>query len=185
MTDSDVTRLLHQAGEGDAVAQERLLARIYDELRRQAGARMRAERPGHTLQPTALVHEAYLRLISGESDWENRAHFFGAAAEAMRRVLVEHARKRASLKRGAGAGRVTFDELQVAAAEESDTDVLAMHEALDALESHDARLADVVKLRYFAGMTVEETADLLRRSPATIKRDWTYARAWLYERMSR
>ena len=182
MDESDVTRLLKDAGTDRPGAQERLLARVYDELRRQAGARMRNERRGHTLQPTALVHEAWMRLVQGEAKWENRAHFFGAAAEAMRRILVEHARKRASQKRGGDLRQVTFNELQVESAD-PDIDVLAMDQALDALERHDARLALVVKLRYFAGFTVEESAETLEQSPSTVKRDWTYARAWLYERM--
>ena len=182
MDDSDVTRLLNEAGAGDSRARERLLARIYDELRRQAGARMRNERPGHTLQPTALVNEAWMRLVQGEPRWENRAHFFGAAAEAMRRILVEHARKQAALKRGGDVRHVTFNDMQVESAD-ADLDVIAMDQALDALERDNARLALVVKLRYFAGMTVEETAELLEQSPSTVKRDWTYARAWLHERI--
>jgi len=179
---SDVSQLLAAVGDGDEGAQERLLARVYDELRRHAGARMRNERPGHTLQPTALVHEAWMRLVQGEPKWDNRAHFFGAAAEAMRRILIEHARKRASHKRGGGALRVTFAEMHVQSAD-PDLDLLSMNRALDALEEHDERLSLVVKLRYFAGMTVEETAEVLGQSPATVKRDWAYARAWLYERI--
>ena len=182
MAESDVTRLLNEVGQGTEGARDRLLARVYDELRRHAGARMRAERAGHTLQPTAVVHEAWIRLVQGEPSWQNRAHFFGAAAEAMRRVLVEHARKRAAEKRGGDVAQVTFNDLQVAS-DEADVDLLALHEALDALEVFDARLADVVKLRYFVALTVEETAEPLAKSLATVKRDWTYARAWLFERM--
>jgi RNA polymerase sigma factor (TIGR02999 family) len=180
---TEVTRLLQQAGTGDASASARLLDHVYADLRRQAGARMRSERSGHTLQPTALVHEAYLRLVGDDVQWENRAHFFGAAAEAMRRILIEHARGKAAQKRGALAAHVTFDELRVAA-EESNLDVLALDQAIDALAKSDERLARVVTLRYFAGLSVKQTAEVLNTSPATVKRDWTYARAWLYDFMT-
>ena len=183
MDGSALTELLRQAGGGNAVAQRRLLEQVYDELRRQAGSMMRRERPGHTLQPTALVHEAYMRLQTDRVSWENRAHFFGAAAEAMRRVLVEHARKRASLKRGGDIALVTFDELHIESPEHAEVDILAMHEALAALEHQDPRLANVAKLRFFVGLSVEETAEVLSCSKATVKRDWTFARAWLFDRM--
>lgn len=182
MDDPDVTRLLNRVGEGDPGARERLLARIYGELRELAGARMRGERQRHTLQPTELVNEAWLRLIRGRPHWENRAHFFGAAAEAMRRILIEHARKRSARKRGGDVRHVTFNELQVETAD-PDIDLLAMDRALTALERHDVRLALVVKLRYFGGMTVEEVGELLEQSVSSVKRDWTFARAWLFERM--
>jgi RNA polymerase sigma factor (TIGR02999 family) len=148
-----------------------------------AGARMARERPGHTLQATALVNEAYLRLAPGEKQWENRAHFFGAAAHAMRRILVDHARRHQASKRGGEARRVTFDDLAVAAGEPG-LDLLALDQALDALAEEEPRLAEVVHLRYFAGLGITETAALLDTSPATVKRDWTFARAWLLERMS-
>lgn len=181
-TPPDVTQLLAAVRDGDRDASARLFERVYAELRKLAGARMRHERPDHTLQPTEVVHEAWMRLVDGDENWQNRAHFFGAAAEGMRRILVEHARKRSAQKRGGGLHHVTFDDLQVAATD-PDVDLLAMDDALNALEAHDARLATVVKLRYFAGMTVEETAALLEQSATTVKRDWTYARAWLFERM--
>lgn len=179
----EVTQLLQSIREGDEAASDRLLALIYQELRSMAGARMRLERPGHTLQPTALVNEAYLRLAGGAQQWENRAHFFGAAARAMRRILVDHARKRASQKRGSGAARITFDEMNIEG-EDPDLDLLALDEALTALAKHDDRLAEVVRLRYFAGLSIQETAEVMDTSPATVKRDWSYARAWLFERMS-
>ncbi len=186
MASEEVTKLLHAAGSGDEAAQKKLVEQVYGELRRMAASRMRAERSGHTLQPTALVNEAYLRLVGEQPRWENRAHFFGAASEAMRRVLVDHARKRGSQKRGGGAARVTFNELNVEAGPESgDLDLLTLDEALDALAKLDQRLAEVVRLRYFAGLSVAQTAEITRTSPATVKRDWTYARAWLFEYLMR
>lgn len=180
---SDVTYLLQAVREGEEGASGRLYERVYAELRRVAGAQMRRERAGHTLQPTEVVHEAWVRLVQGDPRWESRAHFFGAAAEGMRRILVEHARKRNAAKRGGGLHRVTFDEMNVASSD-PDMDLLAMDDALTALEEHDARLAAVVKLRYFAGMTVEETAEVLSESPSKVKRNWTYARAWLFDHMA-
>lgn len=182
LAESDVTRLLRSAAGGDRHAYNRLLEAVYEELRRMAGARMRLERPDHTLQPTALVHEAYLRLVRGTQRWEGRAHFFGAAAEAMRRILVDHARRKKARKRGGEAERVTFTDLGVAA-EQPDMDLLALDEALTALCKLDPRLGRVVQLRFFAGLNIEETAAVLGTSAATVKRDWTYARAWLYDHM--
>ena len=181
MSDGDVTRLLSAAGAGDRAALERLYLQVYDELRRLAESRLRRERAGHTLQPTALVNEAYLRLNPEASTWENRRHFFGAAAEAMRRILVDHARQKLANKRDGGA-RVTLADLDIQAPEE-DLDVLAVSEALDVLAQEDPRLSEVVSLRFFAGMSVEETARALGVSPITIKRDWAFARAWLCERI--
>jgi RNA polymerase sigma factor (TIGR02999 family) len=181
---NDVTSLLQEANRGRPDAQDALISAVYQELRRIAGSLMRMERPGHTLQPTALVNEAYLRLVAGESKWENRAHFFGAAARAMRRILVEHARQKQAARRGGGAERVTFADIRVQS-EDPQLDLLNLDEALGALQEVDPRLVKVVELRYFAGCGLEETAELLGVSAATIKRDWNYARAWLYERMSR
>ncbi len=178
--DGEITLLLQAVGGGDEGALDRLIPLIQARLHEMASYRMRQERAGHTLQPTALVNEAYMRLAGGQ--WENRIHFFGAAAEAMRRVLVDHARKVRAEKRGGGAERVTFSRLEVAA-EEPDLDILALDEALQALEEEDRRLAQVVQLRYFVGLNIDETADVLGVSPATVKRDWVYARAWLRERM--
>ncbi len=179
----DVTQLLAALRDGDAGASGRLYEEVYAELRRLAASKMRRERLGHTLQPTEVVHEAWIRLVQGVPQWESRAHFFGAAAEGMRRILVEHARKRGAVKRGGELNRVTFNEMNVAS-DDPDVDLLSMDEALTALEAHDAQLAAVVKLRYFAGLTVEETATLLQSSPSTVKRSWTYARAWLFEHMA-
>jgi RNA polymerase sigma-70 factor (ECF subfamily) len=182
LASEDVTRLLNQAGSGDAGALDQLLEQVYGELRRMAGAKMRSERQDHTLQPTALVNEAYMRLVQGEPTWENRAHFFGAASEAMRRILVDHARKHAAEKRGGDATRVTFSDLNVQA-ESGDVNLLALDEALNALTKMDERLGLVVRLRYFAGLSIPETAKIMNSSPATVKRDWNYARAWLFEQM--
>jgi RNA polymerase sigma-70 factor (ECF subfamily) len=181
MGEGEVTRLLDAAGCGDRAALDRLYVQVYDELRRLAESRLRRERSGHTLQPTALVNEAYLRLNPDSSSWENRRHFFGAAAQAMRRILVDHAREKLADKRAAGA-RVTLADLEVSAPE-TDLDVLGVSDALDVLAQQDPRLSEVVSLRFFAGMSVEETARALDVSPITIKRDWAFARAWLCERI--
>ena len=183
MTDSDVTLLLAAARGGDRDADEQLYERIYGELRGLARSRLRHERDGHTLQTTALVNEAYLRLVQGEPNWKSRAHFFGAAVEAMRRVLIEHARKRARKKRGDDPVQVTFADLDVRC-EEPDLDLLALDGALTELEKVDGRLSRLVHLRYFGGFSIRETAEVLETSPATVKRDWVFARTWLRERMA-
>lgn len=182
MIHRDLTLLLQAAGDGDRDAYARLYEAVYVELRKVARASLRREAPGHTLQPTALVNEAYLRLAPDGAAWQNRRHFFGAAAEAMRRILVDHARKRLAHKRGAGAERVTLSGVDLLAGEET-ADVLRIDEALQELGATQPRLAELVMLRYFAGMSVEETAQALGVSPATAKRDWAYARAWLRERL--
>lgn len=179
----DVADLLQQVNAGTPGAFDALVALVYGELRRMAGSLMRGQASGHTLQPTALVNEAYLRLIRTEGNWDGRAHFFGAAARAMRQVLMAHARQRAALKRAGGAVRVTFSDLDVQAPEPS-LDLLALDEALTALTKLDERFAQVVELRYFAGCSVPEIAEITGRSLATVKRDWAYARAWLHERMA-
>lgn len=161
-----------------------LVQQLYGELRLLAGGFLRRERPGHTLQPTALVNEAWLRLADNSAPWENRSHFLGAAAQAMRRILVEHARKHAALKRGGEFAHVTFDDLAVQVSEPN-VDVLALNDALDALAGHDARLVKVVELHFFAGCTFTETAEALGLSEPTVRRDWAYARAWLQEHMTR
>jgi RNA polymerase sigma factor (TIGR02999 family) len=182
MTYNKLTRLLQAAGGGDRAALEHLYKQIYEELRQMAQSGMRAERSGHTLQPTALVNEVFLRLSAQDAVWENRRHFFGAAAQAMRRILVDHARGKQAAKRGDGAERVTLSDLDVAAPEE-DLDVLAVNSALERLEQEDPRLAEVVNLRFFVGMSIEDTARALGLSPATVKRDWSFARAWLCEQI--
>ena len=183
MTDKDLTLVLQSIRDGEQGAHEELLSLVYSELKAMAGAQMRRERAGHTLQPTALVNEAYLRLAGDAASWQNRAHFFGAASQAMRRILVDHARKIAAQKRGSGAARVTFNEIYVEGSE-PDLDLLALDQALDALEKHDSRLVEVVQLRYFTGLSIQATAEVMNVSPATIKRDWAYARAWLLDQMS-
>jgi len=180
---SDVTAILQAIGEPDAAGADQLLPLVYEELRKLAASRLAHEPPGLTLQATALVHEAYVRLV-GDRDvpWDGRGHFFAAAAEAMRRILVEQARKRAQLKRGGGKQRVPLDVADPAAEEES-TDLVALDEALRRMEQQDPRMHEVVMLRFFAGLSVEDTAAALDVSSRTVKRDWHCARAWLYEAM--
>ncbi|MHC5011177.1 MAG: ECF-type sigma factor [Planctomycetota bacterium] len=180
---SDVTRIIGALQAGDRRAADRLLEAVYDELRRLAASRLAQERPGHTLQPTALVHEAYLRLVGDErADWKNRAHFFAAAAEAMRRILIEGARRKASLKRGGDRHRVTYDEARLVSPP-GGVDILALDEALERLAQEDRQAVELVKLRYFAGLTTEQAAEVLGVSKATADRRWAYARAWLYDAM--
>ena len=179
---SDVTQILNAVDRGDAKAADELLPLVYAELRRLAAYRMAHEAPGHTLQPTALVHEAWLRLVGDAAPkFENRAHFFGAAAEAMRRILVESARRKQREKRGGGAEHVDVAELEIAAPLGNAEESLAIHEVLDRLAAHDARKTEVVTLRYFVGFSFEETAEVLGISVPTAKRDWAYARAWLHQ----
>jgi RNA polymerase sigma factor (TIGR02999 family) len=179
----DVTRLLAQLREGNQEAADRLVPLVYNELRRMAGAYMQRERPGHTLQATALVHEAYVRLVEQEPP-QNRAHFFAIAAHTMRQVLLDYARRRHADKRGGtDARRVDLDgELFVAA--ESLEDVLAIDEALERLERIDPRQSRLVELRFFAGLDVEEAAEVMGVSPATIKREWRSAKAWLHRELA-
>ena len=182
-TGPPVTALLQAASRGEKHASEELLPLVYDELRKLAGARMANAAPGQTLQPTALVHEAYLRLVGKtDPDWDGRHHFFFAAARAMRQILVEHARSRASLKRGGDRRRVDLANL-VCASEAPPDELLALTEALVELEENDARAHDVVVLRFFGGLTLEEAATMLDVSPRTVKNDWRYARAWLKGRL--
>jgi RNA polymerase sigma factor (TIGR02999 family) len=180
----DVTRILNAAASGDSKAAQELLPLVYDELRRLAGHRMAGESAGHTLQPTALVHEAWLRLASGSQNWQNRSHFFAAAAEAMRRILVEHARRKQSLKRG---GKLLREELEdsMLVVNAPPDELLAVHEALDALATQDPAAAELVKLRYFVGMTMDEAATAMGLAKRTAESIWTYARAWLKREISR
>jgi RNA polymerase sigma factor (TIGR02999 family) len=184
----DVIRLLDAAAGGDPKAAAELLPLVYDELRKLAAARMAEERPGQTLQATALVHEAYVRLVGPEDapKWAGRGHFFAAAAEAMRRILVERARREASLKRGGDRERreVGPDDAGVAPAADA-LEILAIHEALDQLAAESPRKAEVAKLRYFLGCTMAETAEALGVAEKTAEKDWTYARAWLRRRWLR
>lgn len=175
---SDVARLLNAIQPGNPSAAQELLLVVYEELRQLASAKMAREEPGHTLQATALVHEAWLRI--GDTTFENRAHFFAAAAEAMRRILVERARRKDSIKRGSGAEHLDVAEVEIAAPANRE-ELLAVNEALTALAAHDSRKAELVKLRYFVGLSIEETAEVLDISVATANRDWAYARAWLHQ----
>jgi RNA polymerase sigma factor (TIGR02999 family) len=179
---TDVTRLLEEANRGDRQAAAELLPLVYDELRKLAAARMAQEKPGQTLDATALVHEAYLRLV-GDQRFDHRGHFFAAAAEAMRRVLVENARRNGREKRGGGRARLDLDRIDLAA-EGGHEDVLALDEALTRLAAEDPIVAAVVNLRYFAGLTIDETSASLGVSVRTANRHWAYARAWLYDRLS-
>lgn len=191
-TPADVTGLLVAWGAGDRAAGEQLLPAVYAELRRQAARAMRRENPDHTLQATALVHEAYLRLVDQRRvEWRNRTHFFGVAAHMMRRILVDHARGRQAAKRGGAAQRLALSDAVadacIAGAHQDGgegLDVLALHEALERLAMLDPDQARLVELRYFGGLTIEETADALGVSPATVKREWTIARSWLRRELS-
>ena len=181
---SDVTRILSAIEAGDPQAAGQLLPLVYDELRRLAAQKLAQEKPGQTLQPTALVHEAYLRLV-GDADrprWEGRGHFFAAAAEAMRRILVENARRKHRAKHGGERQRLDLDEALLVAEEPSD-ELLALHEALDRLAETDAVAAQLVKLRYFAGLTMPEAAEALGLPLRTAERNWTYARTWLHREL--
>jgi RNA polymerase sigma factor (TIGR02999 family) len=177
---SDVTQLLQAIEQGDPKAAGQLLPLVYDELRKLAACRMANEAPGQTLQPTALVHEAWLRLGGApDQTWDSRAHFFGAAAEAMRRILIETARRKRALRHDAGRAQLDLQALEIAAPA-SDDQMLAIDEALKKLTALDKEKAELVKLRFFVGMTIEEAAAVLGISEATAKRWWIYARAWLY-----
>jgi RNA polymerase sigma-70 factor, ECF subfamily len=176
----DVTILLAELTKGNEGAASRLIPLVYAELRRLAASYMRRERSDHTLQPTALVHEAYLKLVQQRSvDWQSRAHFFGIAAQVMRRILVDHARGHLREKRGGGQRPVAMDEALVFAPEQSD-ELLKLDQALERLTKLDPRQGKIVELRFFGGLTVEQTADLLGISPKTVKRDWSMAKAWLH-----
>ena len=183
---SQVTFILDRVQQGDAKAAEELLPLVYEELRKLAAAKMAHEKPGHTLQATALVHEAWLRLANGSApQYENRAHFFGAAAEAMRRILIERARRRLAIKRGAGAEQVDVDEMEIASPIADDAALIALNDALEKFSSVDGRKAELVKLRYFVGMSFEETSVAMGIAVPTAKQWWAYARAWLSVEMRR
>ncbi len=179
-----ITQLLLAWGNGDQAALEALMPLVYDELRRVAARHLRRQRPDHTLQTTALVNEAYLRLIdSSQVRWQNRAHFFAVSATLMRRILVDFARSRGNLKRGGGAQQVSLDEAMVVATERG-ADLLALDDALNRLATLNPRQAQVVELRYFGGLSEEETAEALKVSLRTVQRDWNLARLWLYRELS-
>jgi len=179
----DVTELLLRWRNGDQHALEQVLPLVYDELRRLARRHLRNEQPGHTLQSTALVHEAFLRMVDQNAEWQNRAHFFGIAAQMMRRVLVDHARSRSAAKRGDGVRKVTLDA-GIAAPVAGGVDVEALDEALKNLGKLDPRQEKIIELRFFAGLSIEDTSEVMQLSPATVKREWATARAWLYRELS-
>lgn len=178
---SDVTRLLQEWSAGDPSAADRLLPVLYDELHRIAAGALRGERRGHTLQPTALVNEAWMKLAEQSAPWQNRAHFLGIAAQAMRRILVDHARRKSAQKRGGDGLRVTLAD--VAAKESNEVDLVRLDEALEKLAALDERQAKMVTMRFFAGLTVDETAEALGVSEKTVKRDWAVAKAWLHREL--
>ena len=184
-TQHEITRLLADWSNGDRQALEKLTPLVYDELRRLAGRYLRQERSGHTLQSTALVHEAYMKLV-GQNNvrWQNRAHFFGIAAQMIRRILVDYARARKADKRGSGAERLSLDEA-IALPGGQDLDLVALDDALEGLAKIDARQSRLVELRFFAGLTIEETAEVMQMSLATAKRDWVSAKAWLSREVRR
>jgi RNA polymerase sigma-70 factor (ECF subfamily) len=180
-----ITHLLHEWSAGDQRALDELTPLVYEELRKQAARYLRRERPGHTLQTTALIHETYLKLVDAQDvEWQSRAHFFAIAANLMRRILVDHARRRDAHKRGGDQVRLPLDEA-LAIAEESHVDLLALDEALDRLAAFHAQQARVVELRFFSGLSVEEAAAALGVSPRTVKSDWALARAWLRREIGR
>ncbi len=181
---SDVTRILPAIERGDAKAADELLPLVYEELRRLAAQKMTRESPGQTLQATALVHEAYIRLVgSQDQNWSGRTHFFTAAAEAMRRILIENARRKQRLKRGAGQRRVDLDDVELPPETPSD-DLIALDRALAKLATKDKVEADLVKLRYFAGLTLEQSASILELSERTATRHWAHAKAWLHRQIT-
>ena len=181
---SDVTRILNAAQQGDPTAAEQLLPLVYEELRKLAAARMANEAAGHTLQPTALVHEAWLRLAGAEANvqFANRAHFFAAAAEAMRRILIERARRKSAEKRGGDWQRIDLDKVEIAAEADDDT-LLLVNEALEKLAREDANAAEIAKLRFFGGLTLDEAAQVLGVTDRTADRYWAFARVWLFDEM--
>jgi RNA polymerase sigma factor (TIGR02999 family) len=183
---TDVTQILSQIESGDSSAAEQLLPLVYDELRKLAAAKLGREKPGQTLDATALVHEAYLRLVGSvrPQSWDGRSHFFAAAAEAMRRILVENARRKNRIRHGGQMNRVDIDDFPIAVIAPDD-DLLAVHETLDALAQTDAQAAELIKLHYFLGLSMDESAQLLGISPRSAYRTWSFARAWIYKHLGR
>lgn len=188
VNEGEITLVLQRIERGEPHAAEALLPLVYEELRRLAAAKLARETPGQTLQPTALVHEAWLRLGGDhQPSWDSRAHFFAAAAESMRRILIDNARRKRAVRHGGDLARVSSDStgFDLPSPSDDDEELLLVNEALDALAAHDARKAELVKQKYFVGLTLEEAADVLGISPRTAKRDWAYARAWLYNEVQR
>jgi RNA polymerase sigma factor (TIGR02999 family) len=183
-TSPQVTQLLVAWGEGDQVARDQLMALVYEELHRLAHRYMKRESPGHTLQTSALVNEAFVRLVGQRNvRWQNRAHFFGVAAQTMRHILVDYARSRNYAKRGGGAAQISLDEALIVSDERS-AEVVSVHEALERLAEFDPRKSQLVELRFFGGLSIDETAEVLNVSPGTVMRDWTLAKAWLRREIS-
>jgi RNA polymerase sigma factor (TIGR02999 family) len=181
---SNVTLLLHEWGKGNRAALDELMPLVHKELRRRAANYMRLENPGHTLQPTVLVNEAYLRMVDqSQANWQNRAHFFAVASRILRHVLVDHARARNQLKRGGGLWKVTWTE-EAEEAESQGIDLVGLNDALERLCELDERQGRIIELRFFGGLSIEETAGVLSISPATVRRDWSMARAWLYRELT-
>ena len=180
---SETTELLGRARRGDRTATDELMTLVYDDLRRLADRYLARESRGHTLQPTALVHEAYLRLLGSEQDWQGRAHFFGAAARAIRRILLDRARERQSVRRGGGRERLSLESADEAALGRPEVDILVLDEALERLAELDPVKARVVELRFFGGLGMAETAEVLGVSPSTVARDWRFARVWLHREL--
>jgi RNA polymerase sigma factor (TIGR02999 family) len=180
-----ITQLLAAWSEGDQTALDAIMPLVYDELHRMARRFMARQNPGHTLQPTALINEAFIKMVGNENkEWKNRAHFFGVAAQAMRHILVDYARSRNYAKRGAGAQRVELDQAMTVTDEHSG-DIVALDDALNELSKVDRRKSQVVELRYFGGLTVDETAEVLKVSTITVMRDWSLAKAWLYRELAK
>lgn len=183
-TPEEITRMLIAWNQGDERARDELMPRIYDELRRLARAHLRRERAGHTLQPTALVHEVFLRLVDqSQVNWQSRAHFFGAAARLMRQILINHAEARRAAKRGGDAERISLSDVDHFTVKQ-EIDLIALNEALKKLERIDPQQGRIVEMRYFSGLTIEEVAEALGVAPATVKREWSAARAWLRRELS-
>lgn len=180
----DITLLLNQCSSGVENAPDKLLPLVYDELRRLAHSYLRKERSDHTLQPTALVHEAYIRLVDWQNAaWQDRAHFFAVAAQSMRRILIDYARQHRSEKRGGELQKIALDDV-ITFADEQEIDLLALDEALAQLESFDERQCRIVEMRFFGGLTIEETAEVMKLSPSTIKNEWLLTKTWLYSKLT-
>jgi RNA polymerase sigma factor (TIGR02999 family) len=180
------TQMLKEWSNGNALVLEELVPLVYMELRKQAARYMRRERPGHTLQTTALIHETYLKLVDQhQTDWKNRAHFFGISSKIMRRILLDHARSKSSEKRGGGAINISLDEDVMATQDPKSVDLIALDEALDRLAAIDEQQARIVELKYFSGLSLNETAEVLKVSRTTVANDWNVAKAWLYRELTR
>ncbi len=181
----EISQILLEWGKGGKEASDKLMPLVYDELRRQAARYLRRERPGHTLQTTALIHETYLKLIDQKNvDWQNRAHFYGIAAQAMKRILIDHAKARHREKRGGAAENLPLDEARFVVSDETNVDIVALDQALTRLAAFDPRQASIVDLKFFAGLSIDDIAETLEVSPATVKREWNSAKAWLFSEIN-